>query len=123
MRQYTKEHEWVEMNGTEATVGISSFAQSALGDIVYVELPKIGTVLKQRQPAAVVESVKTASDIYAPLSGTVVAINPELAGDPTLVNRHAEGKGWFFRMTASDLTELGGLLDEDSYHGLIGTQS
>ena len=123
MRQYTKEHEWVEMNGTEATVGISNFAQAALGDIVYVELPKIGAQLKQRQPAAVVESVKTASDIYAPLSGTVVAINPELAGDPTLVNRQAEGKGWFFRMTAADLAELGDLLDEDSYHALIGTQS
>lgn len=115
MRKYTKEHEWIDVSGDEGTVGITNFAQTALGDVVYVELPAAGKALKAKQEAAVVESVKAASDIYAPVGGTVTAVNDTLTADPALVNRAAEGAGWFFKLKLADAAELDGLMDEDGY--------
>ena len=96
--RYTKDHEWIRLDGDVATVGISEHAQSALGDIVYVELPEIGQQVEKGGEAAVVESVKAASDVYAPVSGQVVAVNESLDGSPATINEDAEGKGWFFRL-------------------------
>ncbi len=96
--QYTETHEWLRLDGETATVGITDHAQAELTDIVYVELPKIGTALTAKQPAAVVESVKAASDIYAPIGGTVAEVNGALEGDPGLVNRDPFGEGWLFRL-------------------------
>lgn len=115
MRKFSREHEWVEINGSEVTVGITDYAQHALGDVVYAELPKVGRSVKQREETAVVESVKAASDVYAPVSGTVTAVNEALSADPSLVNRAAESDGWFFRLQVSDPAELDGLLDEQGY--------
>jgi len=112
---YTKEHEWVSATDGEATVGISAYAQEQLGDIVFVELPEVGKELKKGDIAAVVESVKAASEVYAPASGEVVAVNDALGDDPGLVNRGAEGEGWFFRLKLSDPSELDGLMDSDAY--------
>ena len=95
---YTKDHEWIRLDGDVATVGITEHAQNALGDIVYVELPEIGRKVDQGGEAAVVESVKAASDVYAPASGEVVAVNESLDGTPATINEDAEGKGWFFRL-------------------------
>jgi len=123
MRRFSKEHEWIEVSGDEATIGITSFAQNALGDVVYVELPAIGKQLAARQEAAVVESVKAASDVYAPVAGTVTAINSTLTADPALVNRAAEGDGWFFKLKLNNPAELDALLDEDGYKAFIGALS
>lgn len=119
MRKYTKEHEWIEVNGSEATVGITSFAQNALGDVVYAELPAIGKELKAKQEAAVVESVKAASDVYAPVSGIVTAANDKLTADPSLINRAAESDGWFFKLKLANANELDALMDEESYKSHI----
>ncbi len=112
---YTSDHEWLSIDGDVATVGITDYAQQQLGDVVFVELPKAGRTLKKGEAAAVVESVKAASDVYAPISGEVLATNDELAAEPALVNTDAQGKAWFFRIRIADKSELGGLLDEAAY--------
>ena len=112
---YTSDHEWLAIDGDVATVGITDYAQSQLGDVVFVELPKLGRTLKKAEAAAVVESVKAASDVYAPVSGEVLETNPELASEPALVNSDAQGKAWFFKIKMADKSELGGLMDEAAY--------
>lgn len=112
---YTSDHEWLAIDGDVATVGITDYAQSQLGDVVFVELPKLGRTLKKAEAAAVVESVKAASDVYAPISGEVLATNPDLAAEPALVNSDAQGKAWFFKIKIADRSELGGLMDEAAY--------
>ena len=114
-RYFTDEHEWIDLEGETATVGITDFAQGQLGDIVFVELPDVGTMVEKGKDAAVVESVKAASDVYAPLSGEVVEVNASLEGDPALVNSSPEEDGWFFKMTVSDKSELDGLMDDKAY--------
>ena len=118
-RYYTDEHEWIEVDGTTATVGITDYAQSQLGDIVFVEVPDAGAALTKGGDAAVVESVKAASDVYSPVSGTVVEGNPALADDPALVNTAPEGEGWFFKLTIADAGELDGLMDEAAYKAFV----
>jgi len=112
---FTKEHEWIDVDGDIATVGISDHAQAALGDIVFAEVPDAGRELAKGDDAAVVESVKAASDVYAPVSGTVIEGNQDLADDPSLINSDAEGDGWFFKMRLSDPGELEGLMGEEEY--------
>ena len=112
---YTKEHEWIRVEGDSATVGITDFAQGQLGDIVFVEVPAAGTQVTKGGDAAVVESVKAASDIYAPVSGQVTEGNAALEADPSLVNSDAEGEGWFFKLTLSDNHELSDLMSADDY--------
>ena len=112
---YTKEHEWVSVEGDAATVGITDYAQGQLGDVVFVEVPEAGRVVSKGGDAAVVESVKAASDDYAPVSGTVIEGNAALADTPDLVNSDPEGEGWFFRLTLSDNGELNGLMNADQY--------
>ena len=112
---YTKEHEWVRVEGDTATVGITDFAQGQLGDVVFVELPEAGKQVEQGGEAAVVESVKAASDVYAPVSGEVVEANQALVDDSSLVNSDPEGEGWFFRVRLSDPSQLDGLMDADAY--------
>ncbi len=119
-RYFTEDHEWIDVDGDVATVGITDFAQGQLGDVVYVELPAAGTALTKGGDAAVVESVKAASDVYAPVSGEVVESNAALEGDSALVNSDAEGEGWFFRMTLSDASELDGLMDATAYAAFVG---
>ncbi|BBB09174.1 MULTISPECIES: glycine cleavage system protein GcvH [Sphingopyxis] len=114
-RYYTEEHEWIEVDGDVATVGITDFAQGQLGDIVFVEVPDTGAELSQGGDAAVVESVKAASDVYAPVDGTVTEGNSALEEDPALVNSDPEGEGWFFRLTLSDKSQLDGLMDAAAY--------
>lgn len=112
---YTEEHEWIAVEGDIATVGITDYAQGQLGDVVFVEVPEAGAQVTKGKEAAVVESVKAASDIYAPVSGEVTQGNSALVDDPELVNSAAETDGWFFRMTLSDPGELDGLMDADAY--------
>lgn len=114
-RYFTEEHEWIDVEGDEATIGITDFAQSQLGDIVFVELPESGVEVAKGKDAAVVESVKAASDVYAPITGTVVEPNAALEDDPALVNSSPEEDGWFFKLTISDKSELEGLMDEAAY--------
>ena len=114
-RLFTAEHEWIEVDGTSATIGITDYAQQQLGDIVFVEVPEAGTQLTKGGDAAVVESVKAASDVYAPVGGTVTEANPALEDDPALVNSSAEADGWFFRLTLSNPAELDGLMDAAAY--------
>ncbi len=118
LRKYTKDHEWVDLEGNLATVGITDFAQQALGDIVYVELPKIGQELTQGKEAAVVESVKAASDVYAPLSGVVTRVNDKLSADPALANQSPESDGWFFEIKLTAPDEMTTLLDQLAYQDL-----
>jgi glycine cleavage system H protein len=113
--RYTKDHEWVRLEGDLATVGISDHAQSQLGDLVFVELPEIGRRVDQGGNLAVVESVKAASDVYAPLSGEVVETNSAVGDDPALVNRSAEDEGWFCKLRISDPSQLTKLMDADAY--------
>ena len=112
---YTSDHEWLTIEGDVATVGITDYAQQQLGDVVFVELPKVGRTLKKAEAAAVVESVKAASDVYAPISGEVVEVNEAITGEPALVNSDAAGKAWFFKVKIADKSELGGLMDEPAY--------
>ena len=114
-RYYTEEHEWIDVDGDVATVGNTDFAQGQLGDIVFVEVPDTGAELSQGGDAAVVESVKAASDVYAPVDGTVTEGNSALEEDPALVNSDPEGEGWFFRLTLSDKSQLDGLMDAAAY--------
>lgn len=118
-RYFTDEHEWIDVDGTSATVGITDYAQGQLGDIVFVEVPAAGTQVKKGGDAAVVESVKAASDVYAPVSGAVTQGNGALDGDPALVNSDPEGDGWFFKLTLSDPSELDGLMDEAAYKAYV----
>ena len=118
-RYYTKDHEWIEVDGDTATVGITDYAQGQLGDIVFAEVPAVGSTLKKGGDAAVVESVKAASDVYAPVSGTVTEGNAALGDEPALVNSDPEGNGWFFKLSLSDIGELGGLMDEAAYKTFV----
>jgi len=118
---FTKEHEWVRVEGDTATVGISNHAQEALGDIVFAEVPDEGRAVSKGDDCAVVESVKAASDVYAPVSGDVIEGNAALADDPSLINRDPEGEGWFFKLKLSDSAELDGLMDEAAYREWVKT--
>lgn len=118
-RYYTEDHEWIELDGEIGTVGITDYAQGQLGDIVFVEVPDEGKTLGKGDEAAVVESVKAASDVYSPVSGTVIEGNPALADQPALVNEDPEGEGWFFKLTLSDTSELDGLMDEAAYEAFV----
>ena len=117
--KYSKDHEWVRVEGDIATVGISNYAQEQLGDVVYVELPEVGRAVGQSQEAAVVESVKAASEVYAPVSGEVIEVNQALEDDPALVNGDPTGEGWFLKLRMSAPGELDGLMDEGSYAGYV----
>ncbi len=119
--RYTKDHEYIRVEGETGIVGITDYAQSQLGDIVFVELPKVGKRLKRGDEAAVVESVKAASEVMAPVSGDVVAVNEALAGTPGLVNADAAGEGWFLALRLADTTELDGLMDEAAYRDLVAS--
>jgi glycine cleavage system H protein len=119
--RYTKDHEWIRLDGDVATVGITEHAQEQLGDIVYVELPEIGKKVTKGGDAAVVESVKAASDVYSPASGEVVAINDALGATPGAINEEAEGKGWFFRLKLSSPDELSELMSAEQYKEFLAT--
>lgn len=112
---YTTDHEWLSIDGDIATIGVTDYAQSQLGDVVFVELPKVGAKLKKAAAVAVVESVKAASDVYAPITGEVTEVNEGLVADPALVNSDAGGKAWFFKIRIADTSELDGLMDEAAY--------
>jgi glycine cleavage system H protein len=116
---FTEEHEWLKVEDGVATVGITDHAQEQLGDLVFVELPDVGRTLKQDEEGAVVESVKAASDVYAPASGEVVEINEAVSSEAELVNREAEGNGWLYKMKLSDPSELEGLMDREAYTNFI----
>ena len=118
-RYFTEDHEWIDVDGEIGTVGISDYAQSQLGDIVFVDVPEDGKRLAKGDEAAVVESVKAASDVYSPVSGTVLEGNPALADEPALVNTDAEADGWFFKITLSDTSELEELMDETAYEAFV----
>jgi glycine cleavage system H protein len=120
--RFTKDHEWVRLDGDLAVIGITDFAQSQLGDVVYVELPEKGRRLEQGKEAAVVESVKAASDVFAPVSGEVAEINDSLAADPAKVNADPMGEGWFLKVRLSDPKELEALMDEDAYRRFLAEQ-
>jgi len=119
--RYSKEHEWVRVDGDTATVGITAFAQEQLGDVVFVELPEKGARVRQHASLGVVESVKAASDVYAPASGEVVAVNQSLDGAPGTINEDAEGKGWFFRLKLAAPEELNELMTEEQYKEFLAT--
>ena len=113
--RYTDQHEWIRLEGDEGTVGITRFATEQLGDVVFVEVPEIGKVLAKGGEAAVVESVKAASEVYAPVAGTVTAGNTALADDPSIVNSDPEGEGWFFKLTVANKAEFAGLMTSEQY--------
>ena len=117
--KYSKEHEWVKVDGDIATIGITNHAQEQLGDVVFVELPKVGKQVIKGGDAAVVESVKAASEVYAPLSGEVVEVNTELEGDPALVNREAESGAWFMKVKLKDAGELAELMEKAAYDKFV----
>ena len=118
---FTKEHEWVRIDGDTATVGISDHAQEQLGDIVFAEVPEAGKRLNKGQEAAVVESVKAASDVYSPVSGEVIEGNSKVSDDPSIVNSDPEGEGWFFKVKLDNPGELDGLMDEGAYRDWVKT--
>jgi glycine cleavage system H protein len=119
--KYSKDHEWVHIEGDTAVVGISNYAQEQLGDVVFVELPKVGTSVEQSGQLAVVESVKAASEVYAPIGGDVVAVNDALTDDPQLVNQSAEKDGWFVKLKVKDARQADGLMDEAAYRAFVKT--
>ena len=119
--KYTKEHEWVKVEGDTGTIGITDYAQNSLGDIVFAEVPEAGRKVSKGQEAAVVESVKAASDVYAPVSGEVTEGNQAVADDPSLVNSDPEGEGWFFKIRLDNPGEVDGLMDEVAYRDWIKT--
>ena len=119
--RYTKEHEWVRLEDGIATVGITDHAQDALGDVVFVELPDPGREVEDGEAISVVESVKAASDVYAPLAGRITEINQAIIDDPALVNRDSAGEGWFFKLTLSDASELDGLMDKAAYDAFVAS--
>jgi glycine cleavage system H protein len=120
--RYTREHEWVRVDGSTAWVGISDYAQDALGDVVYVSLPEVGATVAAMGPCCEVESTKSVSDVYAPLSGRVTEVNSELSDAPQLVNEDPYGKGWIFALEMSDPSEVDGLLDAAAYGALLEEQ-
>jgi glycine cleavage system H protein len=117
--KYTRDHEWIRVDGDIAVIGITDYAQTQLGDVVYVELPELGRRVAQGKEAAVVESVKAASEVYAPISGEVVAVNDALSGEPGKVNADPQGEGWFLKLRIADPKELEGLLDEKAYAAFV----
>ena len=119
--RYTKDHEYIRVEGGEGVVGISDYAQQQLGDVVFAETPPVGKMLKQGDPAAVVESVKAASDVFAPVSGQVLAVNSEVESTPGLINEDALGRGWLFRIGLADASELSALMDEAAYADFLKT--
>lgn len=119
MLKFTTDHEWIRLDGEVATVGITNFAQDKLGDLVFVELPGVGTKFKKGAAAATVESVKAASDVYAPVSGEVTEVNAKLGAEPALVNAAPMGEGWLFKLKIADAKELDGLLDEPAYNASL----
>jgi glycine cleavage system H protein len=114
-RKYTKDHEWISMDGSIGTVGISEYAQVQLGDVVFVEIPEVGMSYKKGDEAAVVESVKAASEVYAPVNGEIVEANNALEENPSIVNSDAEGLGWFYKIKVNSLSDLDGLMDGEAY--------
>lgn len=116
---FTEDHEWIHVEGETATVGITDYAQDQLGDLVFVELPEVGKSLSKGDTAVVVESVKAASDVYAPVDGEVTEVNEALVSDPSLVNSAPMGDGWLWKMKLSDESQLGNLMDEDAYKASI----
>ena len=120
--RFTKDHEWIRQDGDAATVGITDYAQQQLGDIVYVELPAVGTMVEAGKEAAVVESAKAASEVYAPVSGEVVAVNAAIADDPAKVNADPMGEGWFLAVKLADPNSLDGLMDEAAYAAFVAEQ-
>jgi glycine cleavage system H protein len=120
--RYTKEHEWISLDGDVATIGITNHAQEQLGDVVFVELPAIGKKLDKGGDAAVVESVKAASEVYAPVSGEVTEVNKALEGEPAMVNRDPEGSAWFLKVRLKDKSELDGLMDAAAYKAFVAEQ-
>lgn len=118
-RRYSKEHEWIRVEGDTGTVGITDYAQGQLGDVVYVELPDPGKKVARGAQAAVVELVKAASEVYSPVGGEVTAVNADLAGNPALVNELAEDRGWFFKLTIADRADLAALMDEPAYKKFV----
>jgi len=118
-RKYTEDHEWVEVDGDSGVIGISEYAQEQLGDVVFVELPEVGKVLDRGDEVAVVESVKAAAEVYAPVGGQVLEVNEGLNGDPSLVNTDPFGDGWFAKLKLSDPDELDELMDEDTYKKFV----
>ena len=117
--KFTKDHEWISVDGDVATVGITDHAQSALGDVVFVEVPEVGRQVKAHEAVAVVESVKAASDVFSPLTGEVVASNGDIAGQPGLVNEDPQGKAWFFKVKLANKAELDGLMDKAAYDAFV----
>jgi len=120
--RFTRDHEWIRLDGDLAVIGITDYAQSQLGDVVYVELPEIGRRVEKGREAAVVESVKAASEVYAPISGEVAEVNDALAADPAKVNADPLGEGWFLKLRLADPEELEGLLDEAAYQRFVEEQ-
>lgn len=119
MAKYTEDHEWIEADGDVATIGITDYAQKALGDVVFVELPEVGAAFSAGDEVAVVESVKAASEVYAPLDGEITEVNADLEGDPSLVNSAPTSGGWFFKMKLSNIADLDGLMDEEAYNAHV----
>ena len=117
--RYSKDHEWVKMDGDTATVGITHYAQEQLGDVVFVELPEVGKKVEQGKQMATVESVKAASEVYAPISGEVLEVNGALADAPATVNEEAQGKGWFAKLKVADKGQFAGLMDEAAYQKFV----
>jgi glycine cleavage system H protein len=119
--RYTKDHEWIRLDGEIGTVGISEYAQAQLGDVVYVELPPVGKKVGRGDEAAVVESVKAASEVYAPVAGEVIEVNGELDGTPAIVNEDAEGQGWFLKLQVANVADVEGLMTEEQYQAFLET--
>ena len=119
--KYTEDHEWLKVEGDVATVGITIHAQDALGDVVFVDLPSVGTTFTQKETAGVVESVKAAADVYMPVTGEVIEVNEALRDDPSLANSDPLGAGWFFKVKLSDASQLDALMDETSYTAFAAT--
>jgi len=117
--RYTKEHEWIDVKGDLGTIGLTDYAQCQLGDIVFVELPRVGAMLEAEKPLGVVESVKTANEIYAPVSGEVIAINEALSGEPGKINADPMGEGWFLKLRIANAKELDELMDEAAYQSFV----
>jgi glycine cleavage system H protein len=120
MLKFTSDHEWILVENDSAVIGVTQYAQEKLGDLIFVQLPKPGTVLQAGAAAAVVESVKAASDVYAPINGEVTEVNQQVVDDPTLVNSDPAGKGWLFKLRIADRSQLDGLMDEPAYRALVG---
>jgi glycine cleavage system H protein len=117
--RFTQDHEWVRLEGSIATIGITTHAQEALGDIVFIELPEPGREVAEAEACAVVESVKAASDVYAPLAGRITEVNPDIVNEPSLVNQESEGSGWFFKLELADPAAFAALMDADAYAAFV----